>query len=183
VDGHDLREYPTQFLRQNIAVVLQDVFLFSDSIANNISLNNPEVSRADIEAAAREIGADEFIHRLPGGYDYNAMERGAMLSAGQRQLIAFIRAFLYNPAILVLDEATSSVDTETEELIRLATERITKNRTSIIIAHRLATIQKADLILVMDQGNIIESGSHQELLAQNGKYRKLYELQFQEEEG
>jgi outer membrane protein TolC len=123
VDGHDLREYPTQFLRQNIAVVLQDVFLFSDSIANNISLNNPEVSRADIEAAAKEIGADEFIHRLPGGYDYNVMERGAMLSAGQRQLIAFIRAFLYNPAILVLDEATSSVDTETEELIRLATER------------------------------------------------------------
>ena len=183
VDGHDLREYPTQFLRQNIAVVLQDVFLFSDSIANNISLNNPEVSRTDIEAAAREIGADEFIHRLPGGYDYNVMERGAMLSAGQRQLIAFIRAFLYNPAILVLDEATSSVDTETEELIRLATERVTKNRTSIIIAHRLATIQKADLILVMDQGNIIESGSHQELLAQNGKYRKLYELQFQEEEG
>jgi ATP-binding cassette subfamily B protein len=183
VDGHDLREYPSKFLRENIAVVLQDVFLFSDSIANNISLNNPEVSRADIEAAAKEIGADEFIHRLPGGYDYNVMERGAMLSAGQRQLIAFIRAFLYNPAILVLDEATSSVDTETEELIRLATERVTKNRTSIIIAHRLATIQKADLILVMDHGNIIESGSHQELLAQNGKYRKLYELQFQEEEG
>jgi ATP-binding cassette subfamily B protein len=180
VDGHDLREYPSKFLRENIAVVLQDVFLFSDSIANNISLNNPEVSRADIEAAAKEIGADEFIHRLPGGYDYNVMERGAMLSAGQRQLIAFIRAFLYNPAILVLDEATSSVDTETEELIRLATERVTKNRTSIIIAHRLATIQKADLILVMDQGSIIESGSHQELLAQNGKYRKLYELQFQE---
>lgn len=183
MDGHDLREYPAQFLRENIAVVLQDVFLFSDSIANNISLNNPAVTREQIEAAAQEIGADEFIRKLPGGYDYNVMERGAMLSAGQRQLIAFIRAFLYNPAILVLDEATSSVDTETEELIRLATERVTRNRTSIIIAHRLATIQKADQILVMEQGKIIESGSHQELLAQNGKYRQLYELQFQEEEG
>lgn len=183
LDGHDLREYPATFLRQHIAVVLQDVFLFSDSITNNVSLNNPAITKAEIEAAAREIGADEFIRRLPGEYDYNVMERGAMLSAGQRQLIAFIRAFLYNPAILVLDEATSSLDTETEELIQRATERITKNRTSIIIAHRLATIQKADQILVMDKGQIIESGNHQSLLAQNGKYRQLYELQFSEVEG
>jgi ATP-binding cassette subfamily B multidrug efflux pump len=183
LDGHDLREYPAAFLRQHIAVVLQDVFLFSDSITNNVSLNNPAITKAEIEAAAREIGADEFIRRLPGEYDYNVMERGAMLSAGQRQLIAFIRAFLYNPAILVLDEATSSLDTETEELIQRATERITKNRTSIIIAHRLATIQKADQILVMDKGQIIESGNHQSLLAQNGKYRQLYELQFSEVEG
>ncbi len=180
LDGHDLREYPATFLRQHIAVVLQDVFLFSDSITNNVSLNNPAITQSEIEAAAREIGADEFIKRLPGAYDYNVMERGAMLSAGQRQLIAFIRAFLYNPAILVLDEATSSLDTETEELIQRATERITKNRTSIIIAHRLATIQKADQILVMDKGQIIESGNHQSLLAQNGKYRQLYELQFSE---
>lgn len=183
LDGHDLREYPATFLRQHIAVVLQDVFLFSDSITNNVSLNNPAITQAEIEAAAREIGADEFIKRLPGAYDYNVMERGAMLSAGQRQLIAFIRAFLYNPAILVLDEATSSLDTETEELIQRATERITQNRTSIIIAHRLATIQKADQILVMDKGQIIESGNHQSLLAQNGKYRQLYELQFSEVEG
>lgn len=182
LDGHDLREYPANFLRKHIAVVLQDVFLFSDSIANNVSLSNPNITRADIEAAAREIGADEFIKKLPEAYDYNVMERGAMLSAGQRQLIAFIRAFLYNPAILVLDEATSSLDTETEELIQRATERITQNRTSIIIAHRLATIQKADQILVMDKGQIIESGTHQSLLALNGKYRQLYELQFSEAE-
>lgn len=182
LDGHDLREYPATFLREHIAVVLQDVFLFSDSIANNVSLSNPNITRANIEAAAKEIGADEFIKKLPLEYDYNVMERGAMLSAGQRQLIAFIRAFLYNPAILVLDEATSSLDTETEELIQRATERITKNRTSIIIAHRLATIQKADQILVMDKGQIIESGTHQSLLAQNGKYRQLYELQFSEAE-
>jgi len=181
LDGHDLREYPAAELRKHIAVVLQDVFLFSDTIANNVSLQQEGITMADIEAAAREIGADEFIRKLPGGYDYNVMERGAMLSAGQRQLIAFIRAFLYNPAILVLDEATASLDTETEELIQKATERITRNRTSIIIAHRLATIQKADQILVMDKGQIIESGNHQELLALNGRYRKLYELQFSAE--
>jgi ATP-binding cassette subfamily B protein len=181
LDGHDLREYPAAELRKHIAVVLQDVFLFSDTIANNVSLQQKGITMADIEAAAREIGADEFIRKLPGGYDYNVMERGAMLSAGQRQLIAFIRAFLYNPAILVLDEATASLDTETEELIQKATERITRNRTSIIIAHRLATIQKADQILVMDKGQIIESGNHQELLALNGRYRKLYELQFSAE--
>ena len=178
LDGLPLSDYDIAFLRSEIAVVLQDVFLFSDSIANNISLNNPQITQEMIEQAAREVGADEFIRKLPGGYAFNVMERGSMLSAGQRQLIAFIRAYLYNPAILVLDEATSSVDAETEELIRIATEKLTRNRTSVIIAHRLATVQKADQILVMENGQVLESGNHQELLAKNGKYRKLYELQF-----
>jgi ATP-binding cassette subfamily B multidrug efflux pump len=178
LDGLPLSDYDIAFLRSEIAVVLQDVFLFSDSIANNISLNNPEITQTMIEQAAREVGADEFIRKLPGGYAFNVMERGSMLSAGQRQLIAFIRAYLYNPAILVLDEATSSVDAETEELIRIATDKLTRNRTSIIIAHRLATVQKADQILVMEKGQVLEAGNHQELLAKNGKYRKLYELQF-----
>ncbi len=178
LDGLPLSDYDIAFLRSEIAVVLQDVFLFSDSIANNISLNNPEITQPMIEQAAREVGADEFIRKLPGGYAFNVMERGSMLSAGQRQLIAFIRAYLYNPAILVLDEATSSVDAETEELIRIATDKLTRNRTSIIIAHRLATVQKADQILVMDKGQVLEAGNHQELLAKNGKYRKLYDLQF-----
>lgn len=178
LDGLPLYDYDISFLRSEIAVVLQDVFLFSESIANNISLNNPEITQQMIEQAAHEVGADEFIRKLPGGYAFNVMERGSMLSAGQRQLIAFIRAYLYNPAILVLDEATSSVDAETEDLIRIATEKLTRNRTSIIIAHRLATVQKADQIIVMDKGQVLESGNHQELLAKNGKYRKLYELQF-----
>jgi len=178
LDGLPLSDYDIAFLRSEIAVVLQDVFLFSDSIANNISLNNPEITQPMIEQAAREVGADEFIRKLPGGYAFNVMERGSMLSAGQRQLIAFIRAYLYNPAILVLDEATSSVDAETEELIRIATDKLTRNRTSIIIAHRLATVQKADQILVMEKGQVLEAGNHQELLAKNGKYRKLYDLQF-----
>jgi len=180
IDGRDIREYSAKTLRRHVAVVLQDVFLFSDTIANNISLNNPAIGRAHIEEAARQVGADEFIKKLPGGYDYNVMERGAMLSAGQRQLIAFIRAYLYDPAILVLDEATSSVDTETEEMIKKATENVTRNRTSIIIAHRLATVQKADMILVMENGQILESGNHQSLLKQNGQYKKLFELQFKE---
>ena len=178
IDGKDIRSYSSETIRSHISVVLQDVFLFSDTIANNISLNNPEISRAEIEAAAEKVGADEFIKKLPGGYDFNVMERGGMLSAGQRQLIAFIRAYLFNPAILVLDEATSSVDTETEQMIQRAIDAVTANRTSIVIAHRLATIQKADTILVMDHGKIIERGNHQELLKQNGHYKELYELQF-----
>jgi len=181
IDDIDIRNYSSQAIRSHISVVLQDVFLFSDTIANNISLNNPNISRAEIEEAARSVGADVFINKLPGGYDFNVMERGGMLSAGQRQLIAFIRAYLFNPAILVLDEATSSVDTETEQLIQLATDKVTHGRTSIIIAHRLATIQKADTILVMEAGKIIEQGNHQELLKQNGHYKMLYELQFNEE--
>ncbi len=181
IDGIDIRQYDAHAIRSQVAVVLQDVFLFSDSIANNITLNNPEISREQIIAAAEKVGADVFIRRLPGGYDYNVMERGAMLSAGQRQLIAFIRAYLFNPAILVLDEATSSVDTETEQLIQQAIDTVTKNRTSIVIAHRLATIQKADVILVMEKGQIVERGNHQELLRQNGYYKHLFELQFKEQ--
>ncbi len=181
IDGIDVRDYELTSLRTNIGVVLQDVFLFSDTLANNISLNNPEITRMQIIEAAKIVGAHDFISRLPNNYDYNAMERGTMLSAGQRQLISFIRAYVYNPKILVLDEATSSIDTESEKLIQNAVELLTKNRTSIVIAHRLATIQKADKIIVMDKGEIIEMGNHQELLKQNGQYKRLFELQFKEE--
>lgn len=181
IDGVDVRNYELTSLRKNIGVVLQDVFLFSDTLANNISLNNPEITREKIIESAKIVGAHNFISKLPNGYDYNAMERGAMLSVGQRQLISFIRAYVYNPRILVLDEATSSIDTESEKLIQNAIDIITKNRTSIIIAHRLATIQKADKIIVLDKGEIIEQGNHQELLKQNGQYKRLFELQFKEE--
>ena len=182
VDGINIANYKLASLRRNIAVVLQDVFLFADTIANNISLRNKTISLKDIEAAARQIGVHEFINSLPGGYQYNVKERGAMLSSGQRQLIAFLRAYVSNPSILVLDEATSSVDTYSEQLIQKATEKITTGRTSIIIAHRLATVKKADKILVMDAGKIIESGTHKELLKKGGYYNKLYEAQFMAEE-
>lgn len=181
IDGIDIRDYELTSLRKNIGVVLQDVFLFSDTLANNISLNDPAISRERIIEAAKIVGAHDFISKLPNDYDYNAMERGGMLSVGQRQLISFIRAYVYNPKILVLDEATSSIDTESEKLIQKATELLTKNRTSIIIAHRLATIQKADKIIVMGNGEIIEMGNHQELLKQNGQYKRLFELQFKED--
>lgn len=181
IDGTDIRSYKLNSLRSNIGLVLQDVFLFSDTIANNISLYDSSITRERIVEAAKAIGAHQFIMELPGGYDYNVMERGAMLSVGQRQLIAFIRAYVFNPKILVLDEATSSIDTESELLIQQATDKLIANRTSIIIAHRLATIQKANRIIVLDHGEIIESGTHQELLKLNGKYRKLYELQFKGE--
>jgi ATP-binding cassette subfamily B multidrug efflux pump len=180
IDGKDIGSYELASLRQNIGVVLQDVFLFSDSIANNITLNNPDISLEKVIEASKAVGAHEFILSLPGGYNYNVQERGAVLSVGQRQLIAFIRAYVYQPRILVLDEATSSIDTETELLIRKATETLTRGRTSIIIAHRLATIQKADQILVMDHGQIIERGNHQDLLRQNGQYKRLFELQFKD---
>ncbi len=182
VDGVDTREYTLASLRKNIAIVLQDVFLFADTIANNITLKDDTISAADIEAAARQIGVHEFITSLPGGYEYNVKERGTMLSSGQRQLIAFLRAYVTNPSILVLDEATSSVDTYTEQLIQRATDKITEGRTSIIIAHRLATIKKADRIIVMDAGRIVEIGTHKELLKTDGYYSKLYEAQFLAEE-
>ena len=182
VDGVDIKDFTLASLRSHIAVVLQDVFLFADTIANNISLQDASVTQADIEAAAKEILVDEFIGSLPNGYQYNVKERGSMLSSGQRQLIAFLRAYVSNPSILVLDEATSSVDTYTEQLIQRATDKITEGRTSIIIAHRLATIKKADRIIVMDAGNIVETGTHKELLEKGGYYSNLYEAQFMEEE-
>ncbi|HEY0667540.1 MAG TPA: ABC transporter ATP-binding protein [Sphingobacteriaceae bacterium] len=181
IDGHDIREYDLDYLRSHIATVLQDVFLFSESIANNITLNNPEISRERLIAAAREVGAHEFISRLPGGFDYNVMERGATLSVGQAQLVSFIRALVYDPKILILDEATSSVDTETEYLIQEAIVKLMEGRTSIVIAHRLSTIQNASRIIVLDHGEIKETGTHQELLKLNGYYKRLYDLQFNSE--
>jgi ATP-binding cassette subfamily B multidrug efflux pump len=178
VDDINVRNYELHALRKNIAVVLQDVFLFSDSIANNISLGDKSITREQIIEASKAVGAHRFIERLPGNYDFNVMERGGMLSVGQRQLISFIRAYVFNPKILILDEATSSIDTESEELIQQATRKLTQGRTSIIIAHRLSTIQNADKILVMDHGEIKEQDSHQGLLKQNGIYKKLYEIQF-----
>jgi ATP-binding cassette subfamily B protein len=181
VDGKDIRDYELNYLRSHIATVLQDVFLFSDTIGNNINLNNQEISREDLVRAAMEVGAHQFIEKLPGGYDYDVMERGATLSAGQAQLISFIRAMVYDPQILVLDEATASVDTETEELIRHAINKLMEGRTSIVIAHRLSTIQNADKIIVLDRGEIREMGSHQQLLKLNGYYKRLYDLQFNSE--
>lgn len=179
IDRTSIKDLPLEHLRKQIAVVLQDVFLFADTIHNNITLNDPNISREEVIKAAREIGVHEFIESLPGGYDYNVKERGSMLSTGQRQLIAFLRAYVSNPAILVLDEATSSVDTYSEQLIQKSMQKLTKNRTSIIIAHRLATVKKADLILVMEHGKIIEQGKHKELLKiKDGVYKNLYEVQF-----
>jgi ATP-binding cassette subfamily B protein len=178
VDGVNIHKYDLNFLRHNIATVLQDVFLFSDTIFNNITLNNPEITMEEVVDAAKKVGAHDFIQRLPGGYQYNVMERGSTLSAGQAQLISFIRALVYNPSILVLDEATSSVDTETELLIQHAIDNLMYGRTAIVIAHRLSTIQKADLIIVLDKGEIKEKGTHQELLKIDGYYKRLYDLQF-----
>lgn len=179
IDGTDINRFELQSLRKQIAVVLQDVFLFADTILNNITLDNPAISRADVIKAAKEIGVHEFIMSLPGGYDYNVKERGVMLSSGQRQLIAFLRAYVSNPSILILDEATSSIDTYSEELIQTATEKITKGRTSIVIAHRLATVINASKIIVMDKGIIVEQGNHTELLQKaNGFYKNLYDSQF-----
>ncbi len=178
VDGVLIQDIELQSLRKHVGIVVQDVFLFSDTIYNNITLNNPRITLEEVREASRKVGADDFIMKLPNNYNYEVGERGGTLSVGQRQLLAFIRAYLYNPGILILDEATSSVDTESEELIQSATEKITENRTSIIIAHRLATIQKADRIMVVDDGKIVESGNHTELLNHNGFYKKLYDMQF-----
>ena len=180
IDGTDIREFDLRKLRAHIGLVLQDVFLFSDTIAENIRLNNQDISIEEIEEAAKMLGADEFIRKLPDGYHYNVKERGATLSLGQRQIIAFIRALVYNPEILILDEATSNIDTESEILIQKATEKLVKNRTSIIIAHRLSTIRHAQKIMVLDKGEIKEFGTHEELLEiEGGYFRKLYETQFQ----
>lgn len=182
VDGYNLKEYSLKSLRSHVAVVLQDVFLFADTIASNISLKDSTISQSIIEEAAKQIGVHDFISSLPNGYQYNVKERGTMLSSGQRQLIAFLRAYVSDPSILVLDEATSSVDTYSEQLIQRATDKITEGRTSIIIAHRLATIKKADKIIVMDAGRIVEMGNHEELLKNGGYYNDLYEAQFMAEE-
>ncbi|MGI9527675.1 MAG: ABC transporter ATP-binding protein [Weeksellaceae bacterium] len=180
IDGVDVRDFEIKNLRRHIAVVLQDVFLFNDSILNNITLNDPTVTRESVIQAARDIEIEEFISSLPGGFDYQVAERGNTLSVGQRQLISFLRAYIYQPDILVLDEATSSIDTASEHLIQHATDRVTADRTSIIIAHRLATIQKADTILVMDKGRIVERGTHQELLTKKGYYYRLHNAQFKD---
>ena len=178
VDGRDIKSYKLSSLRNAIAVVLQDVFLFADSIKNNISMWDPSISDRDIMEAAKHIGIDKFISKLPGKLQYDVKERGAMLSGGQRQLIAFLRAYMSNPSILVLDEATSSVDGETEELIQIATDRLTEGKTSIIIAHRLVTVQKANRIVVMDNGKIVEMGSHEKLIQiKGGFYQNLYNVQ------
>ena len=179
IDGHDIKTMTLASLRGHIAVVLQDVFLFADTILNNITLGDDQITEEQVIAAAKEIGVHDFISSLPEGYHYNVKERGAMLSSGQRQLIAFLRAFMSGPSILILDEATSSVDSYSEELIQNATDRITKGRTSIVIAHRLATIQKADQIMVMEAGKIVEVGTHKSLIKKaSGHYKSLYEVQF-----
>ena len=178
LDGVDIRDYELTFLRKNISTVLQDVFLFSDTVKNNITLQNPTITDEEIINAAKRVGAYDFIIRLPEGFDYKVQERGATLSAGQAQLVSFIRALVHDPRILILDEATSSIDTETELMIQSAIDNLMDGRTAIVIAHRLSTIQKADKIIVLEKGEIKEIGSHQELLAMDGHYKKLYDLQF-----
>jgi ATP-binding cassette, subfamily B, multidrug efflux pump len=178
IDDVKIEDYELEALRRSIGVVLQDVFLFSGSVLDNITLRNPAITREQVIAAAQLIDMDDFIQRLPGGYDYNVMERGGSLSLGQRQLLSFIRALLYNPSILILDEATSSVDTESELLIQKAIDKLIAGRTSIVIAHRLSTIRKASKIIVLDKGEIKEMGTHDELIAQQGFYYKLHQMQF-----
>ena len=182
IDGVNIEEYTLSSLRKHIATVLQDVFLFADSVLNNITLKNPAISEEEVIAAAKSIGVHDFLMSLPEGYHYNVKERGSMLSAGQRQLIAFLRAYVHKPQILILDEATSSVDSHSEQLIQQATDKMTEGRTSIIIAHRLTTVKKADKIIVLDKGRIVETGTHEELLQiESGYYRNLYEVQFLDE--
>jgi len=182
IDDTDIEDFRLDDLRANIAVVLQDVFLFSGSVKDNVTLRNPAITNEAVERAAKMIGIHDFIMQLPGGYDYNVMERGATLSLGQRQLLSFVRALLYDPAILILDEATSSVDTESEALIQHAIDKLIANRTSIVIAHRLSTIRKANKIIVLDKGAIKEIGSHNELLEKRGFYYQLHKMQFEKQE-
>ena len=183
IDNRNIKDIDLKNLRSQISLVTQDIFLFADSIFNNITLFNPNISIDDVKKAAKEIGIHGFINKLPGGYYYNVRERGVMLSEGQKQLISFLRAYLSNPRILILDEATSSIDSKTEKLIQYATSKIIQNKTSIIIAHRLSTILNSDKIIVLENGNIVESGSHEQLIRiEDGFYKKLYELQFQKDE-
>ncbi len=182
IDDNNIEAIDLYYLRSKIAVVLQDVFLFSGSVYDNVTLRNPDITKEQVVEAAKLIGIHDFILRLPGGYDYNVMERGATLSLGQRQLLSFVRALLYNPSILILDEATSSVDTESEQLIQQAIDKLIAGRTSIVIAHRLSTIRKANKIIVLDKGEIKESGNHEELLALEGTYSKLYHMQYEKKE-
>jgi ATP-binding cassette subfamily B protein len=181
LDGKDIRSIDLSSLRSKIAIVLQDVFLYNASILENITLGNKNISKEKVITSAKLVGVHDFINSLSGGYDFIVKERGGVLSTGQRQLISFLRAYVYDPEVLILDEATSSIDSESEELIQNATLELTKNRTSIIIAHRLSTIKNSDVIMVMDEGNIVESGSHKELISLKGKYAKLYENQFLKE--
>jgi ATP-binding cassette subfamily B protein len=180
IDNQDVKEYELRSLREQIGVVLQDVFLFSDTIENNITLGDSNISREKIVEAAKLVGVHDFIMQLPNNYDYNVQERGATLSVGQRQLISFVRAMVHDPKIIVLDEATSSVDTETEQLIQNAIDKLMRGRTSIVIAHRLSTIQKANKIIVLDKGRIMEEGSHEKLLKLDGFYANLYNMQYKE---
>ena len=181
LDNRSIKDFKLKSLRRHVGIVLQDVFLFADSIFNNITLYNPDVTRLMVYEAAKQIGVHEFIESLPGGYDYNVKERGVMLSSGQRQLIAFLRVYIANPSVLILDEATSSIDTHSEDLIKNAIYKITSNKTSVMIAHRLSTIKNADKIVVMDSGRIVEQGTHKELLnIKDGFYAQLYKVQFLE---
>ena len=183
IDNINIKDVTLNSLRRQVAVVLQDVFLFADTILNNITLRDPNISEEEVKQAAKQIGIHDFIMSLPNGYHYNVKERGVMLSSGQRQLISFLRAYVTNPSILILYEATSSVDSYSEQLMQEATDEITKGRTSIVIAHRLATVKKADNIIVLDAGEIVEQGTHAQLLEkQDGYYRNLYEVQFLQEE-
>ena len=182
IDGENIEAYDLDYLRSKIGIVLQDVFLFSGSVLDNVTLRNTNIKREKVIAAAKLIGLHDFIERLPGGYDYNVMERGATLSLGQRQLLSFVRALLYNPSILILDEATSSVDTESEALIQHAIDKLIAGRTSIVIAHRLSTIRKANKILVLDAGEVKEIGTHAELMAKQGHYYQLHKMQFEKQE-
>ncbi|WP_416441176.1 ABC transporter ATP-binding protein [Phnomibacter sp. MR] len=181
IDGHDIRDYHPDALRSRIGVVLQDVFLFAGSVHDNLTLRNPDIPRSRVEEVCRLIGIDSLIQQLPGGYDFNVLERGATMSAGQRQLLSFARCLLYNPAILILDEATSNIDSESEQLIQQAIDKMIQGRTSIVIAHRLSTIRKANIIMVMERGELKEMGSHEALLAKGGLYARLHSMQFEEE--
>ena len=178
IDDVSIRDYKLSALRSQMSIVLQDVFLFAGSVYDNITLRNDSISREKVMEASKAIGAHEFIMRLPGGYDYKVMERGATLSMGQRQLISFVRALVYDPAILILDEATSSIDTESEYVVQQAIEKLVKGRTSVVIAHRLSTIRHAHKIMLLERGEIKEFGNHEELIARDGYYKRLYDMQF-----